>query len=54
MEMRTALLTGASRGVGRGAAIGLAECGFRRRDAYQTTAAFAHGRKPVPLTLETI
>jgi dehydrogenase/reductase SDR family protein 1 len=29
MEMRTALVTGASRGVGRGAAIGLAECGFQ-------------------------
>jgi dehydrogenase/reductase SDR family protein 1 len=29
MEMQTALVTGASRGVGRGAAIGLAECGFR-------------------------
>ena len=27
--MPTALVTGASRGVGRGAAIGLAECGFR-------------------------
>jgi NAD(P)-dependent dehydrogenase (short-subunit alcohol dehydrogenase family) len=27
--MLTALVTGASRGVGRGAAIGLAECGFR-------------------------
>ena len=27
--MQTALVTGASRGVGRGAAIGLAECGFR-------------------------
>lgn len=28
MEMPIALVTGASRGVGRGAAIGLAECGF--------------------------
>ena len=27
--MQTALVTGASRGVGRGAAMGLAECGFR-------------------------
>jgi len=29
MEMPTALVTGASRGVGRGAAIGLAECGLK-------------------------
>jgi dehydrogenase/reductase SDR family protein 1 len=47
MEMPTALVTGASRGVGRGAAIGLAECGFK---VFATGRAIADADLPGAVT----
>jgi NAD(P)-dependent dehydrogenase (short-subunit alcohol dehydrogenase family) len=47
MEMPTALVTGASRGVGRGAAIGLAECGFR---VFATGRTIANADLPAAIT----
>jgi dehydrogenase/reductase SDR family member 1 len=45
--MPTALVTGASRGVGRGAAIGLAECGFK---VFATGRAVAQADVPGAIT----
>ena len=47
MEMRTAFVTGASRGVGRGAAIGLAESGYR---VFATGRTIANADLPDALT----
>jgi NAD(P)-dependent dehydrogenase (short-subunit alcohol dehydrogenase family) len=47
MEMQIALVTGASRGVGRGAAIGLAECGCR---VFATGRTIANADLPAAIT----
>jgi NAD(P)-dependent dehydrogenase (short-subunit alcohol dehydrogenase family) len=47
MEMPIALITGASRGVGRGAAIGLAECGFT---VFATGRSIAQAHLPDGIT----